>query len=195
MPISRIETNSIAPSQTLTTPIIATTMGVGGATPSGSGSGITFPATQSASTDANTLDDYEEGVFTPTLGAGSSNPTGVTYLVQEGVYVKIGRSVTVTGRIAFSTYTGGSGNIVILGLPFAAENNAKQSWGAMMVEQVALGSGKTFTQAQISPNETRITAIAGGSSVNYDGLSLTVAAASSATYKFFTFGITYLVSA
>jgi hypothetical protein len=38
-----------------------TTIGVGGATPSASGSGISFPATQSASSDANTLDDYEEG--------------------------------------------------------------------------------------------------------------------------------------
>ena len=33
---------------------------------------LKFPATQSASADANTLDDYEEGSFTPTLG-GSGN--------------------------------------------------------------------------------------------------------------------------
>jgi hypothetical protein len=41
-------------------------IGIGGATPSASGTGITFPATASASTDANTLDDYEEGTWTPT---------------------------------------------------------------------------------------------------------------------------------
>ena len=46
----------------------STTIGVGGATPSTSGSGITFPATASASSNANTLDDYEEGTWTPTLG-------------------------------------------------------------------------------------------------------------------------------
>jgi hypothetical protein len=34
---------------------------------SASGSGISFPATQSASSDANTLDDYEEGTWTPTV--------------------------------------------------------------------------------------------------------------------------------
>jgi hypothetical protein len=45
-----------------------TTIGVGDATPSASGSGISFPATQSASTNANTLDDYEEGTWTPTIG-------------------------------------------------------------------------------------------------------------------------------
>ena len=45
------------------------TISVGGATPSASGAGITFPATQSASTDANTLDDYEEGTWTPTVNS------------------------------------------------------------------------------------------------------------------------------
>jgi len=43
---------------TLTTPSFGTTIGVGGATASASGAGISFPATQSASSDANTLDDY-----------------------------------------------------------------------------------------------------------------------------------------
>ena len=45
--------------------ISASTIGVGGTTPSASGAGISFPATQSTSTDANTLDDYEEGTWTP----------------------------------------------------------------------------------------------------------------------------------
>lgn len=40
----------------------SSTISVGAATPSTSGAGITFPATQSASTNANTLDDYEEGL-------------------------------------------------------------------------------------------------------------------------------------
>ena len=44
---------------TLTTPSFATTIGVGGATAAASGAGITFPASQSASSNANTLDDYE----------------------------------------------------------------------------------------------------------------------------------------
>jgi hypothetical protein len=40
---------------------LAGNIGLGGATPTTSGTGITFPATASASTNANTLDDYEEG--------------------------------------------------------------------------------------------------------------------------------------
>jgi hypothetical protein len=64
------------------------TIGVGGATPSGSGSGITFPATQSASSDANTLDDYEEGTWSPAVGGTA------TYSGQDGRYTKVGRLVT-----------------------------------------------------------------------------------------------------
>jgi hypothetical protein len=51
---------------------LAGNIGLGGATPSTSGIGITFPATASASTNANTLDDYEEGTFTPTWSTGTA---------------------------------------------------------------------------------------------------------------------------
>jgi trimeric autotransporter adhesin len=50
----------------------STTIGVGGATPSASGSWYyPSPLRQSASTDANTLDDYEEGTWTATLTPGT----------------------------------------------------------------------------------------------------------------------------
>ena len=52
-------------------------LGLGGAIPS-SGTGITFPATQSASSNANTLDDYEEGTWTPTVTFGGAS-VGITY--------------------------------------------------------------------------------------------------------------------
>ncbi len=122
MPISRIESNSIAPSQTLTTPIIATTMGVGGATPSGSGSGITFPATQSASTDANTLDDYEEGTWTPVLSFSGSG-TGITYSNQIGNYTKIGNVVRIFLSIQLSNKGSSSGTAVISGCPFSTPDS------------------------------------------------------------------------
>lgn len=74
-----------------TTGKVATTLGVGNATPSASGAGISFPAAQSASTDANTLDDYEEGTWTPafTVSAGGS----ATFTLLEAKYTKIGRLV------------------------------------------------------------------------------------------------------
>ena len=103
--------------------ISATTIGVGGATPSTSGAGITFPATQSASTDANTLDDYEEGTWTPVLQASSSNPT-VGYVVQVGHYTKVGRMVQIPGRLQINSISGGSGNIRIAGLPFTSSTSS-----------------------------------------------------------------------
>jgi len=71
------------------------TISVGNVTPSSSGAGITFPATASASSDANTLDDYEEGTWTPGFAFGG-NAVGVTYTAgNSGIYTKIGRVVTV----------------------------------------------------------------------------------------------------
>ena len=60
---------------------------------------IKFPATQVASADANTLDDYEESTWTPTLGGSwTTNPTSIS-----GSYVKIGRCVNI-----FITFVGGA---------------------------------------------------------------------------------------
>ena len=88
-----ITSSQIAPDQTLNGNVSVTgAIGVGGATPTSNGSGITFPATQSASSDANTLDDYEEGTWTPALAGegGGSN----TFTNKYGYYTKIGRLVT-----------------------------------------------------------------------------------------------------
>ena len=80
--------------------VFAGNIGIGGTTPTTSGTGITFPATQSASSDANTLDDYEEGTWTPNQGSGL---TVVGTYTPSGKYTKIGRSVTVTAYIAATT--------------------------------------------------------------------------------------------
>lgn len=112
--------NVLSTSPTLTTPIISTTLGVGGATPSASGAGITFPATQSASTDPNTLDDYEEGTWTPTQGAGL---TVVGSFSSTGKYTKIGRLVTIEASLIGSTSIACSaGGAITSGLPFAVAN-------------------------------------------------------------------------
>jgi hypothetical protein len=121
--------------KTLTLPVVGTTIGVGGATPSASGAGITFPATQSASTNANTLDDYEEGTWTPTLNARTGTITGQTC---SGTYVKIGRQVTVTyfAQITAGTITAING---ISNLPFTPENTAQTSMGLCNDTPTAIG--------------------------------------------------------
>jgi hypothetical protein len=94
------------------------TISVGNATPSTSGAGITFPAAQSASTDVNTLDDYEEGTFTASFGNGT-----FTYASRAARYVKIGKLVTVGGSIIWSAKSG-TGAITISGLPFTSDSTA-----------------------------------------------------------------------
>ena len=106
---------------TLTTPSFATTIGVGGATAAASGAGITFPASQSASSDANTLDDYEEGTWTPTLNFGGA-ASGITYSFQNGLYTKIGNLVFIRCTIVLSSKGSSTGNATITGLPFTSKN-------------------------------------------------------------------------
>jgi hypothetical protein len=83
-----------------------------GASTSATGVGITFPATQSASTDANTLDDYEEGTWTPAYSGITGSPTSIAR------YVKVGRQVTLTYEQTGGTFTCTGGSGTITGIPF-----------------------------------------------------------------------------
>jgi hypothetical protein len=84
---------------------------------------IAFPATQNASTDPNTLDDYEEGTWTPTL-VGSGGSSGQSYSYQRGYYVKIGRLVYVSCDVNLTTAGTNSGSYCwVAGFPFAASND------------------------------------------------------------------------
>ncbi len=89
--------------------------------------GVTFPATQVPSADANTLDDYEEGTWTPTITSGMSS---VSYSNQLGTYTKIGRQVNFQFLVAV---TGGTRNVnrIFISLPFSASGTSPaKSFGA-----------------------------------------------------------------
>ena len=82
---------------------------------------VAFPASQSASANANTLDDYEEGTWTPVLDAvGATN--SVSYSSQSGHYVKIGKIVMCNFFIALSNKGSWSSPGVIKGFPFTFAN-------------------------------------------------------------------------
>jgi hypothetical protein len=85
---------------------------------------LQFPASQNASSDANTLDDYEEGTWTPVLTFATPGDLSVAYSNQSGMYTKVGRVVNISLLIATSTFTHttASGAVNVTGLPFA--NNA-----------------------------------------------------------------------
>lgn len=73
---------------------------------------LKFPATQVASSDANTLDDYEEGTWTP-----ATNTSGITInAIQNANYIKIGRFVQVYAY--FTITSSGTTGANWLGLPF-----------------------------------------------------------------------------
>ena len=99
-----------------------------GGNTSATGTGIAFPATQSASTDANTLDDYEEGIWTPTDGSGA----GLTFSGgTSGRYTKIGRCVFVDCEVGYPS-TASTASAAINGLPFTSRATSDYNSGTCM---------------------------------------------------------------
>ena len=91
---------------------------------------LKFPATQNPSSDANTLDDYEEGFFTFTdqSGAGLSLTTnGAGYRNQ---YIKIGSLIFVSGSVTFPTTA--NTNQAAISLPFVPYANGFYSGGGFV---------------------------------------------------------------
>jgi len=85
---------------------------------------LQFPATQNASADANTLDDYEEGTWTPSLGGST------TYSEQIGSYTKSGRGILADFSLLISSIGSGS-TTTISGGPFTAGSD-----GALAVQRL-----------------------------------------------------------
>jgi hypothetical protein len=99
--------------------------------------GISFPATQSSSANGNTLDDYEEGTFTPQLTFADG--TVLSSYEANGRYTKVGRLVTISMTMSAVT-TGSSGYCTIQNLPFTSAASSIGSFG---------GDGTTFTGASL----------------------------------------------
>ena len=89
---------------------------------------------------ANTLDDYEEGDWTPTFHTGFSSISGYTY--NAGHYVKIGCIVYTDFYIYFSG-TGNSAQVAVAGLPFNLSN--QQSSGAALTRGGGTSSYNSIT--------------------------------------------------
>jgi hypothetical protein len=88
--------------------------------------GIKFQTTQSPSSDPNTLDDYEEGTWTPivTLDGNNTNLAG-SYSNREAYYTKIGNVVHYTLDLTASGVSTSSSSFISLsGLPFTAKNGS-----------------------------------------------------------------------
>ncbi|CAB4122923.1 hypothetical protein UFOVP33_76 [uncultured Caudovirales phage] len=120
------------------------------------GTGISFPATQSASSDANTLDDYEEGTFSPYFDSFTAG-TGRVTTVYTAKYVKVGKAVSVTMYLGLSTIgTGGSSYFAINGLPFTADTNSNYYAGFAIGYYSSMGASAMALGGYLNPNSTQI---------------------------------------
>lgn len=102
----------------------------------------------------NFLDDYEEGTWTPAYIGSTSNPT-LTYDIQGGRYVKIGRVVHCEGRLRTDAKSGGSGNLKISGLPFTSAPESTVRAGIDIGVASAFGSNRP-TEGLVTHNSTQI---------------------------------------
>lgn len=114
-----------------------------------SGIGIKFPATQVASTDANTLDDYEEGTWTPTWGGWTTAGTTTYSTAQAGRYIKIGRFVMLKAWLGGSCSGGSTDYFSVGNFPFTTTSgNVEESGGIVSyitgVDMGASGRGWWF---------------------------------------------------
>jgi len=120
---------------------------------------------------AHTLDDYEEGTWTPTLLGASSNPT-VGYVLQTGHYTKIGNTVNLYCRLQTNSRSGGSGTALIGNLP-VAHNSARAGGGIGYISGVNLSSG--FAQFGLSgdPVSSTIRYVQSGDDVGANIINVT----------------------
>ena len=122
-----------------------------GGTTTADGIGITFPATQSASSNANTLDDYEEGTFTPSVISETGSLTTVTS--QSGTYVKIGRVVYFSLTFTISNIGTGSAALIVGNLPVAAgttqSTTAAVNWSNGKALSVIMSAGTTLAMRAV----------------------------------------------
>lgn len=134
------------------------------------GGQIKFPATQAPSSDVNTLDDYEEGTWTPTWGGFSAAPSG-------GVarYVKIGKMV----YCFVNSWAAGTSNATTktITLPF---NSASAD--------VMAGMGHAFDNGAFSTNPMRIDTRAASATADlYKDINATAWTASGSAVADFAF--------
>jgi hypothetical protein len=107
------------------------------------GPGIKFPAAAIASADPNTLDDYEEGTWTPTQGRGL---TVVGAFSSSGTYIKIGKVVHLSGQVSGATSVAAAANNQIVGLaPYPVKGGINGAAPGLAVSQSGEGSVIQFS--------------------------------------------------
>jgi hypothetical protein len=133
---------------------------------------IQFPATQNASANANTLDDYEEGTYTPTFTSMTVNSGTAVY---SGKYTKIGNlCYAVFGTTGTQNITAVAGTTQFT-VPFVASAIAFTS---------GLGSGPGLAQNGATSATSGLQGPSNGASNGYfiQGIAATSSIVGTITY-------------
>ena len=116
---------------------------------------IQFPATQIASSQTETLDDYKEGTFTPTaiFAAGSGT---ITYTAQLGRYTKIGNIVFFSLDLHTSSIASRTGDMTIGGLPFTSDATPASALSIGIASGLGLVSAGDHITANVKVSDTEV---------------------------------------
>ena len=82
--------------------------------------GVTF---NGDTADANALDDYEEGTWTPQFYGATATSNIMTTSTNVATYIKIGRLVYVRAWVVISNLNSASGSLSMKGLPYSYSGN------------------------------------------------------------------------
>ena len=121
--------------------------------------GINFADSQTASADANTLDDYEEGTFTPDITADATMGT-VGWSHRYGYYTKVGDRVYFDIYTQFNMSSEQDVQVFVSGLPFTCSNanSGRRAFPVTISQWYNNTTKDTFItpDAWINPNSTRV---------------------------------------
>jgi hypothetical protein len=115
--------------------------------------GITFPSDNSAAvSDANTLDAYEEGEWTPSFGRSSVFGSYTPNEFDNGKYTRIGNVVYWSCRVGGTNTTASGGQWIIRGLPFTCVDN----FNGRVAANVQGGSGTLNSSCHVIENSNDV---------------------------------------
>tara|TARA_R100001594_G_scaffold45484_1_gene78383 strand:+ start:97 stop:597 length:501 start_codon:yes stop_codon:yes gene_type:complete len=115
-----------------------------------------------SNTDGNTVDDYEEGAWTPSIA-------GATLSTAQGQYVKVGRLVTAHFNVVFPSSSDSSQTAVISSLPFA--NTGANQYGGGFLSWENAGDSGNQTIAMYSQATTYFTFVSGSTGLTLADVS------------------------
>lgn len=126
----------------------------------------------SGTLSANTLDDYEQGTWTPTINGTGGTPS---YGTRTGSYVKIGSFVYCEGYVSLSVTPSGSTIITISGLPFNTNSTANRNRAGSVFPAVGFGGSWDMICLDLGSNSATIALYRSSASTGNNLASFTAA--------------------